>query len=127
MTCDRVVIINRGRLVAQGTPESLTDRFRTRDELVKTASVEVTVQGSPGEIENVIRGTEGVLDFRESRREANDVVSFTIEVASDVDVRRTLAERIVTRGLGLLELHRSRMSLEDVYLRAIANDAEDAR
>ena len=133
MTCDRVVIINRGRLVAHGTPESLSNQFRTRfrdqfrDELGKTASVEVTVQGSPGEIEDVIRGTEGVLDFRESRREANDVISFTIEVASDADVRRTLAERIVTRGLGLLELHQSGMSLEDVYLRAIANESEDAR
>ena len=125
MTCDRVVIINRGRLVAQGTPESLTDQFR--DPSRKTATVEVTVQGSPGEIEAVIRGTVGVLDFRESGREANDVVSFAIEVASDVDVRRTLAERIVTRGLGLLELHRSGMSLEDVYLRAIADEAEDAR
>ena len=121
MTCDRVVIINRGRLVAQGTPESLTDRFR------KTASVDITVQGSLGEIEAVIRETEGVLDFRVSGRASNDVVSFAIEVASDVDVRRTLAERIVTRGLGVLELHRSGMSLEDVYLRAIANDAEDAR
>ena len=125
MTCNRVVIINRGRLVAQGTPESLTDRFR--DQFRKTASVDVTVQGSLGEIEAVIRGTVGVLDFRESGRESNDVVSFTIEVASDADVRRTLAERIVTRGLGLLELHRSRTSLEDVYLRAIANEAEDAR
>ncbi len=121
MTCDRVVIINRGRLVAQGTPESLTDRFR------KTASVDITVQGSLGEIEAVIRETEGVLDFRVSGRASNDVVSFAIEVDSDVDVRRTLAERIVTRGLGVLELHRSGMSLEDVYLRAIANDAEDAR
>ena len=125
MTCDRVVIINRGQLVAQGTPESLTDRFR--DQFRKTASLHVTVQGSLGEIEAVIRGTVGVLDFRVSGRTSNDVVSFAIEVASDVDVRRTLAERIVTRGLGLLELHRSGMSLEDVYLRAIANEAEDAR
>ena len=125
MTCDRVVIINRGRLVAQGTPESLTDRFR--DQSRKTDSVDVTVQGSLGEIEAVIRETVGVLDFRVSGRTSNDVVSFAIEVASDVDVRRTLAERIVTRGLGLLELHRSGMSLEDVYLRAIANEAEDAR
>ena len=125
MTCDRVVIINRGQLVAQGTPESLTDRFR--DQFRKTDSVDVTVQGSLGEIEAVIRETVGVLDFRVSGRTSNDVVSFAIEVASDVDVRRTLAERIVTRGLGLLELHRSGMSLEDVYLRAIANEAEDAR
>ena len=125
MTCDRVVIINRGQLVAQGTPESLTDRFR--DQFRKTDSVHITVQGSLGEIEAVIRETVGVLDFRVSGRTSNDVVSFAIEVASDADVRRTLAERIVTRGLGLLELHRSGMSLEDVYLRAIANEAEDAR
>ena len=125
MTCDRVVIINRGQLVAQGAPESLTDRFR--DQFRKTDSVHITVQGSLGEIEAVIRETVGVLDFRVSGRTSNDVVSFAIEVASDADVRRTLAERIVTRGLGLLELHRSGMSLEDVYLRAIANEAEDAR
>ena len=129
MTCDRVVIINRGRLVAQGTPESLTDQSgdQFRDPSRSTASVEVTVQGSPGAIEDVIRDIEGVLGFRESGREAADVISFTIEVASDADVRRTLAERIVTRGLGLLELHQSGMSLEDVYLRAIANESEDAR
>ncbi|GMR23068.1 MAG: ABC transporter ATP-binding protein [Acidobacteriota bacterium] len=129
MTCDRVVIINRGRLVAQGTPESLTSQFRdqVRDELRKTASIDVTIQGSIGAIEDVIRETDGVVDFHETGREPNDVISLAIEVSSDADVRRTLAERIVTRGLGLLELHHSGMSLEDVYLRAIANDAEDTR
>ena len=125
MTCDRVVIINRGQLVVHGTPESLTHRFR--DQFRKTATLGVTVQGSVGVIEDVIRGIDGVVDFRESGREPNNVISFAIEVASDADVRRTLAERIVTRGLGLLELHQSGMSLEDVYLRAIANEAKDAR
>jgi len=125
MTCDRVVIINRGRLVAQGTPESLTNQFR--DELRNPDSINVTIQGSIGAIEDVIRETVGVVEFRETGREPNDVISFAIEVSSDSDVRRTLAERIVTRGLGLLELHRSGMSLEDVYLRAIATEAEDTR
>jgi ABC-2 type transport system ATP-binding protein len=121
MTCDRVVIINRGRLVAHGTPASLTEQFR------KNASIDVTVQGSMGAIEDVIRETVGVVDFRETGRESNDVVSFTIEVASDTDVRRSLADRIVKQGLGLLELKSSGTNLEDVYLRAIANEAEDTR
>ena len=121
MTCDRVVIINRGRLVAEGTPEGLTEQFR------KTATLEITIQGTAGEAENVIRGTDGVVDFRETGREPGEVVSFAIEVASDSDVRRVLAERVVNAGLGLLELHQPGMSLEDVYLRAVANVAEDAR
>lgn len=119
MTCDRVVIINRGRLVAEGTPASLTEQFR------KNASIDVTIQGSIVAIEDVIRETVGVVDFRETGREADDVISFSIEVASDTDVRRTLADRIVKGGLGLLELKSSGTSLEDVYLRAIANEAEE--
>jgi ABC-2 type transport system ATP-binding protein len=125
MTCDRVVIINRGRLVAHGTPKSLTDRFR--DQFRKTASIDVTIQGSIVTIEDVIRETVGVVDFRETGREPDDVISFKIEVASGTDVRRTLADRIVNRGLGLLELKSSGTNLEDVYLRAIANEAEDTR
>ena len=125
MTCDRVVIINRGRLVAHGTPKSLTEQFR--DELRKTSSIDVTIQGSIVTIEDVIRETVGVVDFRETGREPDDVISFKIEVASDTDVRRTLADRIVSRRLGLLELKSSGTSLEDVYLRAIANEAEDTR
>ena len=125
MTCDRVVIINRGRLVAHGTPESLTARFQ--DQVRKTAPIDVTIQGSIVAIEDVIRETVGVVDFRETGREPDNVVSFTIEVASDTDVRRTLADRIVNRGLGLLELKSSGTNLEDVYLRAIANEAEDTR
>ncbi len=125
MTCDRVVIINRGRLVAHGTPASLANRFR--DPFRKAASIDVTIQGSIVAIEDVIRETAGIVDFRETGREPDDVISFTIEVASDTDVRRTLADRVVKRGLGLLELKSSGENLEDIYLRAIANDAEDTR
>jgi len=121
MTCDRVVIINRGRLVAHGTPQSLTEQFR------KTASIDITIQGSIVASEDVIRETVGIVDFRETGREPHDVTSFTIEVASDTDVRRTLADRIVNRGLGLLELKSSGTNLEDVYLRAIATEAKDTR
>ena len=74
----------------------------------------------------MLRGTEGVLNVRETGHEPGDVVSFAIEVSADVDIRRALAERIVAAGLGLLELHQRGMSLEDVYLRAVADQARDA-
>lgn len=118
MTCDRVVIINRGHLVAHGTPESLTEQYRN------SASLEITVRGPAEQIDNVIRTTAGVLGVTERSREPNEAISFTVDVAPDTDVRAMLANRIVTEGLDLLELHQSGASLEDVYLRAIAAEAK---
>jgi ABC-2 type transport system ATP-binding protein len=121
MTCDRVVIINRGRLVAHGTPKSLTEQFR------KSSSLELTVQGPADRIDEVIHATEGVLGVTERSRTEDLVMSLSVDVAPDVEIRRRLAERIVTAGLGLLELHQSGTSLEDVYLRAIATETEGSR
>ena len=119
MTCDRVVIINRGRLVAEGTPQALTEQFR------HTATLAVTVRGAIDDIEKVLEGTDGVESIRQTHRE-HDVASFAVDVAADADIRAALAERIVSRGLSLLELHQPSMTLEDTYLRAIANVAEES-
>jgi ABC-2 type transport system ATP-binding protein len=118
MTCDRVVIINRGRLVAEGTPQALTEQYR------RTATLDVTVRGDYDAIVDVIGTFEGIESYRQTNRE-HDVVSFTVDSAAGDDIRAALAHRIVSAGHELLDLHQPRMSLEDTYLRAIANVAED--
>jgi len=117
MTCDRVVIIHGGRLVAQGTPSSLEEQFRRED------SLEITVQGEAAEIEAVLGAVEGVVSVSAATAsEGDEVFSYRLEVDHGRDLRRVLSERIVESGLGLLELHRSGMSLEEVYLRAISRE-----
>jgi len=116
MTCDRVVILNRGRLVAHGTPETLTEKFRT------TTVLDVTVQGAEHTIEETLHDIEGITEIEERTHSETDVISYRIELAEGVDVRGEIAERLVGRGLRLLELHQSGMSLEDVYLRAISRE-----
>ena len=116
MTCDRVVIINGGRLVAHGTPESLTEQFRTKTVL------EVTVQGEEEAILGTLRGVHGVAGVELRARSANDTFSFRVELREGAEVRRAVAEHLVSRGFGLLELHQAGMSLEEVYLRAISRE-----
>lgn len=108
-TCQRVVIINKGRVVAIDTPENLTAR------LSGAVSIYVQAVGPAEQIQVALQEVPGVT--RATLAGSRDSAA-EIEVDSErgVDVRRELAAAIVTGGWGLLELRPMRMSLEDIFL-----------
>jgi ABC-2 type transport system ATP-binding protein len=118
MTCDRVVIINKGSVVAQGTTQGLIDQFRQGDEL------RVVVEGPEPEVLITLRAQEGVLAAEPVLREG-DAVTYRLSVAPGSamgNVRREIAARIVRAGYGLLGLHQEGMTLEEVYLRVVSSE-----
>jgi ABC-2 type transport system ATP-binding protein len=115
MTCERVAIINNGRLVAEGTAESLTERYR------EGTSLEATVLGAEPEVRSTIASIPGVVDI-DSRVQRDGSVAYRITVAGDHDVRRQVASSLVEAGHGLLELRQAGLSLEEVYLRVISSE-----
>jgi ABC-2 type transport system ATP-binding protein len=115
MTCDRVVIINKGAVVAQGTTESLIDQFR------RAERVEVMVEGPEAEVLAVLRAQEGVVEAEPVRREGSRV-TYQLSVAPGADVRRELADRLVKSGFGLWGLHQEGTTLEEVYLRVVSSE-----
>lgn len=108
-TCQRVVIINRGRVVAVDTPENLTARL--------TGSVSIYVQavGPADQMRAAVQNVRGVT--RATVTGSRDGAA-ELEVDSErgVDIRRDLAAAIVGGGWGLLELRPMRMSLEEIFL-----------
>ncbi len=115
MTCDRVVILNRGSVVAQGTTQSLIDQFRQAEEL------QVVVEGPEPEVLRTLRAQDGVV-AAEPLRHDGDRVTYRLSVAPGGDVRRELASSIVRAGHGLLGLHQEGMTLEEVYLRVVSSE-----
>ncbi len=115
MTCDRVVIINRGSVVAQGTTQSLIDQFREKEQL------QLTVDGPEADVLTAMRSLAGVTAAEPVRREGH-VGTYRLSVAPGSDVRREIAERIVRSGYGLLALHQEGASLEEVYLRVVSSE-----
>src|SRR5262245_56413588 len=114
-TCQRIVIINKGKVVAVDTPENLTTRLRGSE----TMYVQIDAPGAdPG---SALRGLPGVLRVSEADRR-DGVVGYEVEGAHDRDVRRDLARTVVTSGWGLLELRPLRMSLEEVFLSLTTED-----
>ncbi len=118
-TCDRVVIINKGHVVAVDTPANLTARLRGSE----TMYVQVEAPGADAAA--VLERLPGITRVVESdRRDA--VVGFEVESATGHDVRRDLARAVVTSGWGLLELRPMRMSLEDIFLSLTTDETPTA-
>jgi len=108
-TCQRVVIINKGHVVAVDTPDNLTARLRGNE----TMYVQVDAGGV--DATGALTRVPGVMRVAESDRR-DGIVGYEVESGSGHDVRRDLARAVVASGWGLLELRPMRMSLEEVFL-----------
>ena len=107
-TCQRVVIINKGRVVAVDTPDNLTHQLKG------AASLYVQVDGDASAADT-LSAVPGIRKVSVLDRHGN-IVGYEIEAETNRDVRRDVARAVVDRGWGLLELRPTRMSLEEIFL-----------
>jgi ABC-2 type transport system ATP-binding protein len=119
-TCQKVVIINKGKVVATDSPEALTERLRG------TVTMFVQAQGPADDVQRALQAVAGVVRVNITDRR-DDTASFDIDTEQGADPRREVAGAIVRGGWGLLELRPMRMSLEDIFLSLTTEeiDAED--
>jgi ABC-2 type transport system ATP-binding protein len=108
-TCQRVVIINKGKVVAIDTPDNLTARLRGSETMY------LQLDASGADAVAALGRVSGVTRVVESDRR-DGMVGYEVDSESGRDVRRDLARVVVSSGWGLLEMRPMRMSLEDVFL-----------
>jgi ABC-2 type transport system ATP-binding protein len=109
MTCNRVVIINKGKVVAMDTPEGLAHQMKGAER------VSLTVDGPMEAVRENLLGMDGVLSVQAESSKENQA-NYTVECRLDSDLRQELAKMVVSQGWGLLELRGISMSLEDVFI-----------
>jgi ABC-2 type transport system ATP-binding protein len=115
-TCQRVVIINKGRVVAEDTPDNLTARLRGSE----TMYLQIDAEGA--DASDALARVAGVRRVAEADRR-DGVVAYEIDSETGRDVRRDLARTVIASGWGLLEMRPMRMSLEDVFLSLTTEEA----
>jgi ABC-2 type transport system ATP-binding protein len=117
-TCQRVVIINKGRVVAVDSPDNLTSRLQgsqtTYVQIDAPAATDVGV--ALGALPGISRVTP--LEQRETMR------AFEVESRRGEDRRRDMARFVIERGWGLLELRPSRLSLEEIFLQLTTDEGQ---
>ncbi|HLV00296.1 MAG TPA: ABC transporter ATP-binding protein [Acidobacteriota bacterium] len=110
MTCERVIIINNGRIVAVDTPENLTSQ------LAGGLRIEMEVTGSIDELVNQLRAMPGIRNVL-AQPGVGDHYRVIVEAKGDQDLRNQLARMVVESGLELYELKRQAMTLEEIFLK----------
>lgn len=108
---DRILIVNRGNLVADGTPFELEHSMSAEHHL--TARIE----GAAEEVEKAVSGMQGVRGVQNFGEKEPGVYEYEISVKEGADLRRPLFSLAAKRNWPILSLESSDLSLEDVFLR----------
>jgi len=117
-TCQRVVVINSGQIVAVGTPDELMHRLQGFE------TVLVTVEGPAAAIIEKFQRVSGV-NLVESRESSGSRVTVEVHSEKDKDVRAELARATVESGWKLYELKTSGLSLEEIFLKLTTSDVSE--
>jgi len=109
MTCDRVVIINKGRIAAIDTTENLTMQLKGGER------VRLQVKGSAESLRETLASIEGVINVEVNPGE-DSLINADVESESGTDLRARIASRVVGGGFDLLEMRAVNLSLEDIFM-----------
>ena len=116
-TCERVVIINEGKLVAEDTPSGLAARLEGQSSLkIRTRAPEDRAKSILSGIAGIIRVTS---DPTGGSREAP---AFVVEMEAETDVREDIFFRFAGEGIPILEMTPTGFSLEDIFLKLTTED-----
>jgi ABC-2 type transport system ATP-binding protein len=110
-TCDRILVIRDGEIVASGTEADLSTR------LLEESRIVLTVRGKVAEAQRLLSGIKGVqkVDIVETSADSADVTTYRIEAQRDV--REEACKALVLGNMGVLEIARSEKELESIFLR----------
>ncbi len=106
-TCQRVIIINHGQIVAEDTPQNLSKQR------VGNARTHLLVKGDAQAVQAALAGIAGTAKVEVNEQEG--LLSVTVESQTETDLRSQIATRVITSGFELYELRSETLSLEDVF------------
>ncbi len=112
--CHRVIIINRGQIVASDTPENLSRQMGR-------GAINLTVNGPEDQVTAALQGLPGV-----TRVVGRGEGRFLVDAGNGRDLRPELARLVVQRGFDLLELKAQEFTLEDVFLNLVTEEETEA-
>jgi ABC-2 type transport system ATP-binding protein len=116
--CQRVLIINKGQIIATDTPANLTSQLQ------KSAQISVQVKG---EVQTLIAHLESHYGVQRVSLDAEDQGRILVETDRSRDLRPDLARIILAQGMDLLELKLVDLSLEDIFMQLVTEEpAEEA-
>ena len=117
-TCERVLIIDRGRIVAGDTPANLDAQLRG------SQTISAQIRGPVKDVMDMLKKKEGVVDVKTRSSHGDGLWQYDIDVTPGRDLRPTVASSVVENNWDLLELTTAGMSLEEIFLELTTQEEE---
>jgi ABC-2 type transport system ATP-binding protein len=116
MTCDRVIIIHEGRLIAIDTPENLMKR------ILHTPKVLVKADGPQEKIMDALMGIPGVVNAEVRRVDSDDLRFFQVAAKEGSYIINDIARSIFEKGWKLKEIRPVDMTLEEIFIKLVTEE-----
>ena len=116
--CNRVIIINNGKIVAIDTPENLEKK------VVKDNFVYVTVEDNDNKIESIKEKLPEIKDIKLITENEDKTKKYIITADEDVDLRKSIFETFAKEGITIFEMKKSDATLEDAFMQLIDSKEE---
>lgn len=109
-TCDRVIVINNGKIVADDTEENLSKNLTGEHRLL------ARIEGREQNVMNILRSIEGIRKVSKRGQKEEGVFEYVLEADTDTDIRRPLFRALSQNNCPLLGLQSAELTLEDIFL-----------
>lgn len=117
--CDRVIIINKGEIVAEDTPQNLSNLTSGTNRL------SVQIEGASEKVLEVLNGIEGVKKTEVTGESQDGSADYLIEAEQSTDIRKLLFFALAENKLPILEMKLHKLSLEEVFLQLTEAEEEN--
>ena len=107
--CDRILVIDHGKIVADGTPAELSERVEGAEQL------SMTIEGEPDAVLGVLRAIPGVSEAVATVEDGMKSI-YRITAEPGADIRRAMFDALSQHRLAILSMQQVELSLEDIFL-----------
>lgn len=114
--CSRMIIINHGRIVADGKTEEI-NRFMAQSRRYK-----VTVSGPVQKVGEVLQGINGIAACEALSERDGDACAFAVEAKPGIDIRKAMFYALAEHGMPIMELSPIGMQLEDIFMKLVEKE-----
>ncbi|MCI9062850.1 ABC transporter ATP-binding protein [Romboutsia sp.] len=111
--CDRVIIINKGKIVAEDTPENLENKASSNN------TVYVTVEDVENKIDTIKDKIKGIKEIKLMETNEDNTKKYMITGEKDEDLRKKIFTEFAKEGITIFEMKKPEATLEDAFMKII--------
>lgn len=117
--CQKVIIINKGKIVATDTPKNLEEKVKNQNQLT------VTVEDKEEKIQQITNEIKGIQEIKLVKDNQDGTKEYIIISEENTDIRKEIFEKYAKNNITIFELKKNEATLEDAFMELIENKQEE--